>query len=371
MSVEQLPNGRWRCRWREAGSNRSKTFDTKKQAAAFDQRMHAVNSRARSQQRGNLPFVEFADVWLEQLGADGELEQSTLRRYAVELQYTILPWARKHRWRIATVTLQDLLRLVESREAGQVAKGTRAKTVTVLRSAFRDAVQMGYRQDNPAAGLRARQDVSQRRTSIPSIEEVEAAAAACGYEPAGLWLRLMALTGARPSEAIGLRWEHVDREARFITLGDRPVVEAGGRRYVAETAKTAAGTARKVPLLRRAEPVLDRLEQLRREEQPWLFPGRRTRLAGESEFGSLPMSHEYARMQLNEGCREAGVKPVQPYDARHVYATMLLESGASDDEITRLMGHRSIATTSRTYGHLRPERLGHIQDLLDRAVGGN
>ena len=369
MSIEQLPSGKWRVRWWEGGAHPSKTFDTKKEARAHDLAMHARSARARSQQQQNLSFVAYADVWLEQLGAEGELKPATLRRYAVELQYVILPWARRNRWKIATVTYQDLLRLVESREADQVAKGTRAKTVTVLRSAFRDAKRLGYRMDNPAEGLRAKQDTSQRRSSIPTIDQVEAVAAACPYEPAGLWLRLMALTGARPSEAIGLRWEHVDRETRLITLGDRPVVEAGGRRYVADVAKTGAGTARRVPLLRRLEPVLDRLAELRRDDQPWLFPGRRTELAGESVFGSLPMSHEYARGRLNAGCTEAGLRPVQPYEVRHVYATMLLEAGMTDFEITRLMGHRSIVTTTRVYGHLRPERLGQVQDQLDQAFG--
>ena len=81
------------------------------------------------------------------------------------------------------------------------------------------------------------------------------------------------------------------------------------------------------------------------------------------------MSHEYARGRLNACCAEAGLEPVQPYEVRHVYATMLLEAGITDFEITRLMGHRSIVTTTRVYGHLRPESLGQVQDKLDQAFG--
>lgn len=83
--------------------------------------------------------------------------------------------------------------------------------------------------------------------------------------------------------------------------------------------------------------------------------------------GSLPMSHDYARGRLNAGCAEAGLEPVQPYEVRHVYATMLRETGMTDFEITRLMGHRSTVTTTRVCGHLRPERLGQVQDKLDEA----
>ena len=81
------------------------------------------------------------------------------------------------------------------------------------------------------------------------------------------------------------------------------------------------------------------------------------------------MSHGYARGRRNAGCAEAGLVPVQPYEVRHVCATMLREAGMTDFEITRLMGHRSIVTTTRVYGHLRPERHGQVQDKLDQAFG--
>ena len=81
------------------------------------------------------------------------------------------------------------------------------------------------------------------------------------------------------------------------------------------------------------------------------------------------MSHEAARAALNRDAAAAGVRPVAPYDARHIFATLLIESGLSDFEVTRLMGHRSIDTTTRIYGHLRPERLSRLQERLGQTVG--
>lgn len=52
-----------------------------------------------------------------------------------------------------------------------------------------------------------------------------------------------------------------------------------------------------------------------------------------------------------------------------MYATMLLDTGMTDFEITKLMVHRSIVTTTRVYGHLQPERLGQVQDELGQAFG--
>lgn len=81
------------------------------------------------------------------------------------------------------------------------------------------------------------------------------------------------------------------------------------------------------------------------------------------------MSHDYARGRLNAGCAEAGLEPVQPQEVRHMYATMLLDTGMTDFEITKLMGHRSIVTTTPVYGHQRPERLGQLQEKLGQAFG--
>lgn len=48
---------------------------------------------------------------------------------------------------------------------------------------------------------------------------------------------------------------------------------------------------------------------------------------------------------------------------------MLLEAEMTDFEVTWLMGHRSIVTTTHVCGNLRPERLGQLQNQLDRAFG--
>lgn len=295
-------------RWREGNQFRGRTFSTLKEANEFQGTVLSTSPTERSRRRTNLEFADFAYVWLGHLRHEGYAE-ATVRRYQVELDYVIVPWARRHRWKIADVYPAQLRDLIADREKAGVKPGTRAKAVTVLRAAFRDAVLLDFRSENPALTLRARAPQGQTRDKIPDIEHIRAVAAACRRPLVREWLLTMAFTGARPSEALGLQWEHIDRDGRTIEIGLTPVVETGGNRFVKDGAKTAAGTGRVVPLLREMDRVLDELAKLKKEGQPWLFPGRQTSKSTASSVGTLPMSHEHARRCMKQDCIKAKLAP--------------------------------------------------------------
>jgi integrase len=56
------------------------------------------------------------------------------------------------------------------------------------------------------------------------------------------------------------------------------------------------------------------------------------------------------------------------HELRHVYASMLIASGASDIQVARQMGHSKIETTKNIYGHLFAQDRTAILDALKQAV---
>jgi integrase len=70
-------------------------------------------------------------------------------------------------------------------------------------------------------------------------------------------------------------------------------------------------------------------------------------------------------------CRAADVPPIQPKDMRATCATLLLNEGRPLPEVSRLLGHASIATTSAFYARIvryREDQIAGLADGLDAAL---
>ena len=146
-------------------------------------------------------------------------------------------------------------------------------------------------------------------------------------KPAAGCLALLALTGARKGEALGMKWSDLDISRRTWRI-----------------ARSKSGRPRHVPLSDAAVAVLERQEPV--EDNPHVFPG---------SGNGRPL--ENLRRAWDRAKRRAGLDAdLRIHDLRHAFASTLVNNGRPIYEVAEILGHSQLSTTKR-YAHFQNDRL--------------
>ena len=180
-----------------------------------------------------------------------------------------------------------------------------------------------------------------RLPHILSLEEVGRVLSSPRLPTHRLLLMTTYAAGLRVSEVVRLQVTDVDRERMLIR------VEQGKRRKD----RYALLSPRLLTELDAYRPLLG--------PTVWLFPDRHHR---------QPMSTSTAQHIFDAAKARVGIrKPGSIHLLRHAFATHLLEAGVDLRTIQVLLGHASLATTSR-YLHVTRQTLDAVQSPFDRVT---
>jgi integrase len=264
---------------------------------------------------------------------------------------------------IRKLTLQD----------GSPASGSTKSTVaSVLRRVFAWAREERIIPANPALELRTGWGGSvRRRVIIPSIPQVLRLAEALDRFKPGLGdvTMVLAFTGLRWEEAVAVPIGNVSFDSQSMRI-DRTASESGGRRDVREDMKTRAAE-RTVMIPDIAMPAVRRLAErgvAGREHNDGRLYGR---LINGDRGGYLGYAMWRRYLTFAQGYTAAhpdGIVRYTAHELRHVCASLLIASGASDIQVARQMGHSRIETTKNIYGHLFAQDRASILDAMNQAV---
>ncbi len=337
------------------------------------------NDAKRRSGRFRADRVRFADVAARYLVAyrikrDGSPRpKSSLAKERTCLNIYILPTL-GNAW-IGDLDLPDLNATIRdlTLQDGQPASGSTKSTVaSVLRRLFAWAREERIISFNPALELRTGWGGSvRRRVIIPSIPQVLRLAAALDTFKPGLGdvAMLLAFTGLRWEEAVAVPIGNVNLAAQSMWI-DRTASESGGRRDIRDDLKTrAAERTAMIPDI--AMPAVHRLADRGapgRERSDGRLYGR---LINGDRGGYLGYATWRKYLRLAQGYTAAhrdGVVSYTAHELRHVCASLLIASGASDVQVAHQMGHSKIETTKNIYGHLFAQDRTIILDAMNRAV---
>lgn len=231
---------------------------------------------------------------------------------------------------------------------------------TILGAVLKSAVKADLLHRNPADQAEPPRMSSVANGSAPmrtwSADEVaQFLKAERGTREHALWL-LLATTGLRRGEALGLGWQHVDLEGKRLTIvrtlvdiedaeDDRPVWSdpktAAGRRSIAIDGPTVAAL--------RAHKVL------RASERLIAGPTHRDHDLVFAQPDGRPYHPERITRTFQARAKKAGLPVIRLHDLRHTWATLALSAGIPAKVVQDRLGHSSVVITLNVYSHVTPQ----------------
>lgn len=335
----------WRVRWHDAtGAERSRTFDTRADAEAYEAtvRLAKRGGELAALDAGRETLAEFAEQWWK-VAAEPNLEVATLKTYACAWNRHALPRLGEHRLRDPTPAAIAAFR--QDLERAGVGAAAVRKTLTMLQSMLRVAVEWGRIASNPVKATRKPRVGSQRAVRpLPptTVEQLRAWLTSHRGVRDSTLVSVLAYAGLRPQEALALRWGNV-RERTLL------VEEAVA--YGQLKGQKTGRPPRTVGLL---QPVRQDLGEWRLavgvpDEDAFLFPG------ASGDPWQLHDWQNWRRRIFAAAAQAVGLTDAVPYDLRHSFASLLIHEGRlSVVEIAAQLGH-SPTMTLNTYGHVIAE----------------
>lgn len=320
----------------------------------------------QSQQSQQSPFSPKIQQFLNHISVERGLSPKTVEAYESDLtKYT--NWLLEVRKindvsKITQLDIEEYVRAMSSQAMAAQNLGPRtiARRIASIHEWNKFMLSNAQIASDPSVEVKAPKQ-SEHLPDVLSISEVERVIDAAGGfgSTDAVSLRDRALveflyaTGARVSEAVGLKFEDIDLAESVVRLSGK-----GQKQRLVPIGKCAVSALR--DYLDKARPILESRAQ-------------KSQAAAKSQVNSSSKSANSHIIFLNkrgkslsrqsawEAISHAGKmakigKELHPHTLRHSFATHLISGGADVRTVQELLGHASV-TTTQIYTHISPDAL--------------
>jgi len=214
-----------------------------------------------------------------------------------------------------------------------------------LSRVLRSAIQWRWIDNHPLQALERETEPpgKDRYLSEDEIQRLVEAAKASSCEALECIVVLALSTGMRRNEVRYLKWSDVDLRRGVIILRD-----------------TKNSEKRRVPVRGRALELLTKHGKVRSAFSDFVFTGKMAAAM------STPLD---IRGPFVEAVKKAKIKDFTFHGLRHSCASYLAMNGASELEISEVLGHKTLQMVKR-YSHLRDSHTAEVVERMNRKIFG-
>ncbi len=354
----------YRVEWYDKGMRHRQTLPTEVAAAQWKGLLEAVRHDTQAAQTALLRQVSrspsFEEVALGHIERLINVREYTLKRYRGYIKNHFggignLP--------VDQLTEDDLIRWIKA----MTKKGCSPKTVAnvhgFVHAAMNSAVRRRLRPDNPCNGrLLPKDDATEDKAMFLTMGQVNAIIESADEWHRPMW-RLLIGSGLRLGEATALTRTDFQLDAATPSVRIMKAyqeVEDGwaigapktkkGRRTVALAPSTVDAIRPRVESAQRNTPVftISAETDVYPQHRQWLDEWYAAVKAANLGLERRPRIH----------------------DIRHSHASMMIAGGMNLFELATRLGHESILTTTKTYGHLVPDVHFRAAAMVETALTG-
>ena len=270
--------------------------------------------------------------------------------------------------------------LLAGRRSGRpLSPRTVAYIHVILHRAFRDAIRWDRLVRNPADSADPPRPGKTHRSTMRTWSADDLATfltATAGHRLSAAWW-VLATTGMRRGEVLGLSWEAVDLDAGMLSI----------RRTLVTTQARRAGD----PGMAWSEPKTDKgwrtvalddatVATLRAHRARQL----QERLAAGAEYDDhtlvfctvlgKPIHPKTLSWYFGQAVTAAGLPQIRLHDLRHTHATLALKAGVHPRVVQERLGHANVGVTLDTYSHvsmpMQAEAARLVAGLITARIAG-
>ena len=279
-------------------------------------------------------FGEYAQMWFETYKKNRGVNTRQMYEHLIRKQFEALAPVKVKD--IRAITLQGLINSFAD------TPRTCEQMRMTLRQIFKQAMEDGLVQKNPAATLEVPRRVPKEKRALTPEEK-----AAIKNAPLTLYERAFVSVlqgcGVRPGELYALTWEDVDFKKSRIRINKAIVFENNNKPRL-----SFPKTNKSIRYVEAPQTVIKALKDYRGTSiAPKLFGARNGDYKGMTAY-----LKDWGRIKRKIEAQLGHETDLTMYCFRHNYASELYYAGVSLKEAQRLMGHQSYKMIMEVYAHL-------------------
>lgn len=345
---------------------RSKTvFGTRKDAEKVLVEMIRLKQSGNSPSKSSITYGEYMEKWLE--GKEHDVKPKTLKDYKNHNRIHIRPYLGNYT--LQKISRDDIQSFAKELDSKGLSYRTKKYILFVVESSLKEALDNEIISKTPYRNIKIKSGLK-KEMLVLTADEAKRFLKAAELSTHKALFTLLLITGMRPSEAFGLKWQDISFEAKTISIRRKIDRNPDSLSEWSFGKLKNDQSRRMIPI---PQEVIDDLLELK-ETQDSIKKGNKNykdnNLVFCNSWGNPWSESSLIKNHFKPLLKAEGLPDIRLYDLRHTHATLMLSENQPAKVVSERLGHSSIRTTLDTYAHVLPGMQEEATNILSNKLFG-